>query len=1153
MARPKFEPRLTAFLHDMPEAILRSVAEGQECPENDEQTEMRICALYLIFEKSASKEHLERAIHWTERWTVASFLHHPDRDRRFDILGMLLARMCQCERLEEVVPPAPLGQLMDHESLSDDMGFRRKLFIDRVAKLLVDYKQSKHTEDLNKAIGIVAQLVHENNRYSEPELWNDLVVMFQRQFHRTGVMEGIARAIGAPTEAVDVTRQCDPNLAGYLNIIGNKFGKRFETTGAVEDLDLAVDATYAAMLSTPQGDARWISYLNNLGSWLAIRFDETGAMEDLNCTINLASSAVDLIPQDHPQRAKCLNTLHCSLNRRYNRTVSKEDLDRAVDAASKAVDAASDDTTGFAHFSDNLSVALALRSHRMGVMEDLDDAIVASTGAVRATPKGDPELAIHLYNLSDRLKDRFKSAGAMKDLDRAVDAAKKSVAITPPDNTYLPTFLSNYGDTLGLRFERTGALDDLQDAIENMTKAAKATPQGGTTPGIYLNALGLLLGKQFEKTGVQDDIDHAIRVITKAVDMTPTDHPDRAIYMKNLGNQFGRRFEKTGSMEDLDRGVENVSGAVGTMPKDHPGCPSLFNNLGNWLGKRFERANAEIDLDQQLIAYTAALYCKATPPSIWIRSAGSAANVIALDEHWESASVLLEKAVNLLPKISPRYQTHTDRQDLLAWLYSLASMAAATALSANKGPYNALRLLELGRGLIPGLLMDIRTDVSDLERAYPDLAKRFVSLRDELDRPVDDGPRTTSSAIESLNWELRRERHHAVDQELNELIETIRTKPDFQTFLQSPTEAELIAAATPDPIIVVNVSFYRCDAFIIDRTGIQVVELPDLSQKRAEEWAANLLSASEDLTPLLEWLWHAICRPCLNALGLTSAVSDDNWPHVWWIPTGVLSQMPLHAAGYHGQGSTETVLDRTMSSYAVSIKSLLRGRRQDQNFTGKSPTPSALLVAMQETPWSRPLPYAGDEVDILRNLCPPIGLDPITPRLFKGDVLARLQRHTVFHFAGNALSNPREPSRSFLLLKDWELNPLTVQNLCQSQVQENRPSFAYLSTCSTVSNKNPRLSGEGIHLVSAFQLMGFRHVVGTLWNVSDEHRVDVARVFYETLLDEGMTGMTVCRAFHQTLRTLRDGYTRNPELLGSEAQRKGPVSTHWIPYVHFGA
>jgi CHAT domain-containing protein len=44
-----------------------------------------------------------------------------------------------------------------------------------------------------------------------------------------------------------------------------------------------------------------------------------------------------------------------------------------------------------------------------------------------------------------------------------------------------------------------------------------------------------------------------------------------------------------------------------------------------------------------------------------------------------------------------------------------------------------------------------------------------------------------------------------------------------------------------------------------------------------------------------------------------------------------------------------------------------------------------------------------------------------------------------------------------------------------------------------------------IHLVSAFQLAGFRHVIGTLWEVSDPHCVGIAIVIYETLRDEGMT------------------------------------------------
>lgn len=196
---------------------------------------------------------------------------------------------------------------------------------------------------------------------------------------------------------------------------------------------------------------------------------------------------------------------------------------------------------------------------------------------------------------------------------------------------------------------------------------------------------------------------------------------------------------------------------------------------------------------------------------------------------------------------------------------------------------------------------------------------------------------------------------------------------------------------------------------------------------------------------------------------------------------------------------------------------------------------------------------------MLRKLCPSLRLDPVTPRPLKVDVLACLQTCRLFHFAGHGRSDPTEPSRSCLLLQDWEDDPLTVQNLRDSQLQENRPFLAYLSACSTGANKDLRLADEGIHLVSAFQLTGFRHVVGTLWEVSDKHCVDVARVFYKTLRDEGMTDIAVCRALHRALRTLRDGEglkgkdTRNVELLSSETQRKGPVNTHWIPYVHFGA
>src|SRR4029077_16542650 len=80
--------------------------------------------------------------------------------------------------------------------------------------------------------------------------------------------------------------------------------------------------------------------------------------------------------------------------------------------------------------------------------------------------------------------------------------------------------------------------------------------------------------------------------------------------------------------------------------------------------------------------------------------------------------------------------------------------------------------------------------------------------------------------------------------------------------------------------------------------------------------------ASYHMVPVLEWLWDVAARPSLEALGFDTAVSDNNWPHVWWVPTGPLSHLPLHAAGRY-EDCTETVLDRVMSSYSLSVKALI--------------------------------------------------------------------------------------------------------------------------------------------------------------------------------------------------------------------------------------
>jgi hypothetical protein len=846
----------------------------------------------------------------------------------------------------------------------------------------------------------------------------------------------------------------------------------------------------------------------------------------------------------------------------YEQTVSLETLNKAIRIMEQVVDIVGEYITP--DMLNILGVMLSKQFEHTGSIENLNRAVDVTDMVIDTIPQDHPDRAGYLSNLGVILGRRFERTGSIEDINRAIDITDMAVDTIPQDHPDRASCLSNLGSWLSKRFERTGSIEDINHAVDVSDMAVDATPQDHPNRSGYLSNLGRTLGMRFERTGSIEDINRAVDVTDMAVDIIPQNHPNRAGHLNNLGNWLSRRFERTGSIEDLNRAIDFVDMAVDITPQDHSDRASYSSNLGNWLSRRCERTGSIEDLNRALSWFKEGWCCYTAPPSVRIRLAQRAANILILQLNWEESSLLLQEAVNLLPAVSPRSLEHTDKQHMLADVAGLASLAAATALNAGRDAYHALQLLELGRGVIAGLLIEMRGDISDLKQQHPNMADEFTSLRDELDAPVG---RTTSpiSTDNTISWESQARRRREADQKFSELITGIRALPGFHNFLLPPTPDELMAAADPDPIIVINLSSYRCDAFLIEYNRIRVLELPGLTLEEVENQARDLRSsrrvASFYLTLMLEWLWDAVCRPSLEALGFKTPISDTSLPHVWWISAGLLSQLPLHAAGRHAMGSRETVLDRVMSSYASSIKALIYGRRHHVREPAGPMSDHALLVAMHKTPGLSTngiLPYAAAEVEMLNNLCPSLQLRPVKPTLRKDDVLQHLQACKIFHFAGHGQSNQKEPSQSCLLLEDWETNPLTVGDLRDHRLQDNPPFLSYLSACSTGANEADRLADEGIHLVSAFQLAGFRHVVGTLWEVSDKHCVDVAKVLYETIRDEGMTDVAICRGLHRAVRALRDGQMeggpegRDATFLGPGTQAKGLKNHYWVPYVHFG-
>lgn len=151
-------------------------------------------------------------------------------------------------------------------------------------------------------------------------------------------------------------------------------------------------------------------------------------------------------------------------------------------------------------------------------------------------------------------------------------------------------------------------------------------------------------------------------------------------------------------------------------------------------------------------------------------------------------------------------------------------------------------------------------------------------------------------------------------------------------------------------------------------------------------------------------------------------------------------------------------------------------------------------------------------------------------------VLSALRRCRRAHFACHAVSDLDDPSAGYLELHDHqEIWRLTVADVAPLRL--DRVGLAYLSACSTFQT-GVELADESIHLGSAFQLAGYRHVIATLWPTLDSAAERIARMVYGGIA--GPTGLAAtASALHRATRHERDRAPDAPSI--------------WAAHVHSGA
>ncbi|KAM0388226.1 hypothetical protein ACHAQC_009836 [Fusarium culmorum] len=992
------------------------------------------------------------------------------------------------------------------------------------------------------------------------------------------------------------------------------------------DIDEAIEHAKKSIAAEPTN----VEYLKQLGNLLNDRHVSTGMLADLDASILTTKQAIDAIINDDIDLADCSKTLSYRLQDRFLITEDNTDLEEAIRMAQKAVELTTTTRSGNARYLSNLAASLKMRFSVTGEPRDMEDGIVLAKKAVSVTTSSDLELPKWLNNLGNHLSNRYLGTGSMEDLEEAInlnrravattsdiklqalflnnlsakldlkgevtgnantyeeaiEVAKKALALTPDGHSDQAKWLNNLATHLIEKFDRSWDLDDLRDAIDVASKASDLTPNG-PSKARYLEVVAGSLNRKYEKMGLLTDLKEAIRLTEMALEMLPTHHSKRPQVASTLSDLLSNKYLRNDTIQDLDRAIELSREAADANSDNNPYKAIYLDRLAMQLNLRSEMLNTlgyrlrdaaknDEDLEKASACFLEALQNKNAPTITRVR-AGSALLQCCPDKQkaYQAAQVIM----GLLPQLITRSHETSDKQHAAGSRAGMTCSAAAAALQADRPLFEALQVLEMGRGVLAKYSEEMLFDPVQLGLLSPEQAKTYSHLRDELQVS------NTLSQGSSLEGRISQmNKRHSVATELEELIVEIRKLPGFEDLWTAPTEAEIFEAAAYGPVVAINISDGRCDAIIITKDQMRSLALRNITNDLHQFARKSDFGSSR----ILEWMWDHITGPILDALGYSHPPGEGAWPHVWWIPTDLLTLFPLHAAGYHRRESSETVIDRVVSSYASSIRAIIRGRQNEISTRSTSTVvPRAMLVGMQYTPECGPLPFANKEVDIVQDLCKSLGLETVRPSPRKEDVSKGLLDCKVFHFAGHGATDEEDPSNSHLLLEDWKEDRFCVADLQRMNLREHAPFLAYLSACGTGQMKRYNLVDESIHLISAYQLAGFRHVIGTLWKVSDQCCVDIARVTYESMIDSGLSDYGVSWGLHRATRKLRDKWVKRQKQDGSLSERAVRVlrndninvaadrkyckdesgrdivmieddepevgeQLQWAPYVHFG-
>ena len=997
------------------------------------------------------------------------------------------------------------------------------------------------------------------------ELHAELAHALLRLFEQSADVAVLREAITACRTAIALTPDEHPDIGRYHLDLRRLLSLLFTKTTDFDQgrLEQALRWSYpmTGLADASTAGATLPVCLAELSSALLLEYQWSDAVAALRDAVRTARRVVELTPAHDPALDEYRTSLTRVLWILSGRDSDLAILDEASSMVRESLRGAGRENGDLATRLDLLALILKRRYELTGDVPALRDAVETGREALSAGSRIRQEAASFKANLADELRMLSERTSDLAMARDAVSFARKAVAELRADDTEWAGAQAVLGSSLTHLAERTNDGPTTADAVRETRKAVAATAVNHAEYLPRLNVLYRALMNQHSKSGGAAVLEETLDAARDLVGTAPSDDSERGKYLSHLSLAL-REFYLAGAGnvgQALNDSIEFARQAVAATPPNHPDRAAGLASLSDLLRLKYLRTQ-DPDLLRESIAPNSTI-AKMSGASVSqrITAAQAVADADLRLGRVRHATTMIRLATELLPQLGLRDVDRADREHRVSVANKLPATAAAVAIAAGQPGY-AVELLEQTRGVVFAGTLDTREDTAVLRTAAPDLLARFEEIRSEINSADHEmslpsfGEHRDSTARHSRELAARRA---SLNEQWDELLDQIRLRPGLSGFQRPTPIADLSRHAGQGPVIYITADESRAHALIVrddPDEPVVTVNLPAVVSRSTVLHQAELLRAAlwtatdrdqpararRDAQPrmldVLRWVWDNIAEPVLVRLGHTATPTAGRaWSRVWWCPVGVVTMLPLHAAGDHrSTGSAETVMDRVISSYTPTIRALAHARRDT------SGTPSSLVVAVPDAPQSPPLYGAEQEADIVRGFIPDVAVLPESGGLVSRDtVVEALSRHGVVHLACHGYADLRNPSTSRLLLHDHVTNPLTLHTITRLDLRHAR--LVYLSACST-TDTNQEQADEATHLTAAFQLAGYRSVIGTLWPINDQTAVTVATDFYAGVTADRTKPVDhklAAEALHRAVRTLRDMHPRLP--------------SRWAAYIHSGA